>query len=116
MLTYMLRLFAHPAACCCSKYETFQTFNYEQADATTPNIIGPKMLGVGRRQHCWMLHVAPFAHPIACFSVLLGVVVQSLKPVKRLTTSKRTQQLPTLLGQNVTNYCVRLHTLLRVVA
>ena len=41
----------------------------------------------------------PFAHPDACCCVLLGVVAQSLNPVKRLATCKRTQQLPTLPGQ-----------------
>ena len=39
-----------------------------------------------------------FAHPVACCSVLLGVVAQCLKPVRVLSTSKRTQQLRTMLG------------------
>ena len=43
---------------------------------TTPNIV-----------ECYMLR--PFAHPVS----------QSLKPVKILATCKRTQQLPTLFGQ-----------------
>ena len=34
----------------------------------------------------------PFAHPVACCCLLLGVV-------KLLATCKRTQQFPTLLGQ-----------------
>ena len=38
-----------------------------------------------------------FVRPVACCCVLLGVVAQSLKPVKLLDTSKRTQQLPTML-------------------
>ena len=41
----------------------------------------------------------PLAHPIACSCVLLGVVAQSLKPVKLLAPWKRTQELPILLGQ-----------------
>ena len=41
----------------------------------------------------------PFARPVACCCALLGVVVQSLKPVKLLAKCKRTQQRPTLLGQ-----------------
>ena len=41
----------------------------------------------------------PFARPVACCCALLGVVVQSLKPVKLLATCKRTQQRPTLLSQ-----------------
>ena len=41
----------------------------------------------------------PFAHPVACCGVLLGVVVQSLKPVKLLAKCKRTQQLPRMLGE-----------------
>ena len=41
-----------------------------------------------RTQHCW---VRPFAHPVA-HSILVGVVAQSLKLVKRLS-----QQLPTFL-------------------
>ena len=39
----------------------------------------------------------PFAHPVACCDMLLGVVAQSLKPVKLLATCKRTQHLPTPL-------------------
>ena len=39
-------------------------------------------------QHCWMLHVASVCTP-RC--LLLGVVAQSLKPVKLLATCKRTQ-------------------------
>ena len=42
----------------------------------------------------------PFAHPVACYCVLLEVVAQRLKPVKLLATCmyKWTQQLPTMLG------------------
>ena len=53
---YMSRSFAHPVACycmllsvvgsCCAKFETGRTFIYVQTDATTPNIVGPTMLGV----------------------------------------------------------------------
>ena len=46
---------------------------------TTPNIVA-----------CYMLR--PFPHAVACCCVLLGVVAQSLKPVKVLS-----QQLPTFL-------------------
>ena len=31
---------------CCAKFETGETFNYVQTDATTPNTVGPTMLGV----------------------------------------------------------------------
>ena len=41
----------------------------------------------------------PFARPVACCCALLGVVVQSLKPVKLLAKCKRIQQRPALLGQ-----------------
>ena len=41
----------------------------------------------------------PFAHLVACCCVLLEVVAQSLKPVKRSTTCKRAQQVPNLSGQ-----------------
>ena len=44
---------------------------------------------------CYM--VRPFAHPVSCCCMLLGVVAESLKPVKLLATCKRTQQLPTML-------------------
>ena len=50
-------------------------------------------------RHRWIFHVVSFAHAVVCRCVLLGVVVQSLKPVKRLARSKWTQQLPELLGQ-----------------
>ena len=39
-----------------------------QTDATTPNIVG-----------CYILR--PFAQPVACCCVLLGVVAQSLEPI-----------------------------------
>ena len=60
-----------------------------------------------RTQHCWSTPpdfvgcylLRPFTHPVACCCELLGVVAQSLKPVKLLAMSQRTQQLPTLLGQ-----------------
>ena len=50
---------------------------------TTPIVVG-----------CYRLR--PFAHPVACYCVLLGVVGQSLKPVKLKATCKRTKQLPTM--------------------
>ena len=56
--------------------------------AKTPNIVG-----------CYMLR--PFAHPVACFCVLLGVVAESLKPVKLLAPCKRRQLI-------VSHCCVRL--------
>ena len=43
-----------------------------------------------KSKHCWILMLRPFAHPAGCCSLLLGVVVQSLKPVKLLATCKRT--------------------------
>ena len=64
--------------------------------------------GAIRRHGCYMLR--PFAHPVACCSVLLGVVAQSLKPVKLLR-----QQLPTFLlfrvRRSVAQQCwIRLHS------
>ena len=45
-----LHTLLHVVACCwefsCSKFETGQTFSYVQAEATTPNIVGPTKLGV----------------------------------------------------------------------
>ena len=94
-----------------------------------------------RTQQCWMLHVAsvctpccissspvqtdatlldvtilrPFAHPVACCCVFLGIVVQSLKPVKHLN-----QQLPTFLlfrdRRSVVQQCwIRLHSSFKIV-
>ena len=68
---------------------------------TIPNIVG-----------CYMLY--PFAHPVACCCVLLGVVAQSLKPVKCLS-----KQLPTFvlfcdgqsMSNNVGSVCTALPTL-----
>ena len=62
------------------------------------------LLLANNSQHCWMLHVPPFGHPVACCCflsccVLLRVVAQSLKPVEPLAMCKRTQQLSTLFGQ-----------------
>ena len=39
-----------------------------QTDATTPSVVG-----------CYILR--PFAQPVACCCVLLGVVAQSLEPI-----------------------------------
>ena len=44
---------------------------------------------------CYTL--CPFAHPAACCCMLLGVVLQNLKPIKLSATCKRTQQLPAML-------------------
>ena len=73
---------------------------------TTPNIVG-----------CYMLR--PFAHPVACFWMLLRVVAQSLKPVKLFS-----QRLPTFLlfrnrrsvAQQCWIVCIALPTFLGVVA
>ena len=59
---------------------------------------------------CYMLR--PFTQPVACCWALLGVVARSLKPGKRLATCKQTQQLPTLLGQQVGSCCVRFQVAL----
>ena len=40
----------------------------------------------------------PFAHPVACCCVLLGVVAERLKPVKRLAPCKRSQHCWELLS------------------
>ena len=58
-------------------------------------------------QHCWMLHVASVCTPCC---MLLGVVAQSLKPVKLFS-----QQLPTFLlfhdRRSVAQQCwIRLHS------
>ena len=42
----MLRPSSHPVACCCTKFKTGQTFGHVQTYATTPDIVGPTMLGV----------------------------------------------------------------------
>ena len=46
-------------------------------------------------------------HLVAFFGVFLGVVAQSLKPVKLLATCKRTQQHG--WSKNVVSRCVHLH-------
>ena len=111
----LLHILLRIVGSCCAKFETGQTFSYVQTDATTPIIIvghqcctwtllntcialcnwtnhcrpvTPNIVG------CYMLR--PFAHPVACCCAFLGVVAQ---PVKRLATGKRSQQLPTWLGQ-----------------
>ena len=42
--------------------------------------------------------MCPFAYPVACCSVFLGVGAQSLKPVKRLALCKQTQHCWELLS------------------
>jgi len=63
---------------CCVRFETCQTFNYLQTDATSPNIIGPTMLGVvafvlavvrkrcNNSEQCWEL-LRPFARSFRLF-------------------------------------------------
>ena len=65
--------------------------------STIPNIVG-----------CYMF--ASVSHPVACCCVLLGVVAQSLKPIKLLS-----QQLPTFRlfrdRRSVAQQCwIRLHS------
>ena len=48
---YLLRPFAHPVACCCTKFETDQTSSFVQTDATTPINVGS----------CWPTMFRPFA-------------------------------------------------------
>ena len=62
-------------------------------------------------QYCWMLLTLlyPFAHPVACCCMFLGVVTQSLKPVELLSL-----QLPTFVlfcdCQSIPQQCwIRLH-------
>ena len=40
---------------------------------------------------CYMLKQRPFAHPVVCRCVWLGVIAQSLKPVKLYAPCKQTQ-------------------------
>ena len=60
---------------------------------TTPNIVG-----------CYM-----YLHPVACCSMLLRVVAQSLKPVKLLAPCKRTQHCWLTTPNIVGSCCSRLH-------
>ena len=48
-------------------------------------------------QHCWMLHVAYVCTPCCMFLRVVGVLAQSLKPIKLLATCWM-QQLPRILG------------------
>ena len=69
------------------------------------NIVGHQLPTLLDVTCCVRLHTPS----VACCCVLLWVVAQSLKPVKRLATCKRTQQFPTLRANNVGSCCVRLH-------
>ena len=59
---YVLRPFAHPVPCRCvllgvfvqSLNWTVQTLSYVQTDPTTPNIVGPAMLGVVASACTWL--------------------------------------------------------------
>ena len=75
-----------------------------------------------RTQHCWPATrnivgcyvLRPFAHAVACCCVLLGAVAQSLKPVKLLSTCKRTWELLRPFARSVTQcvfYAVIFNTL-----
>ena len=71
------------------RWEFIHNINKLKACVNGRNVVGQQRPALLR----------PFAHPAACCCVLLRVVEQSLKPVKLLATCKRTQQLPSLLGQ-----------------
>ena len=65
-----------------------------------------------RTLHCWPTAPNIVAHPFPCCCVLLGVVVQILKPVKLLATNgrKNSQQCWELLANNVASVCTGLKT------
>ena len=75
-----LHILLHVVWCCSAKFETGQTFQ-----PTTPN---NSFVPWSPKRSATMLD--PFAHPVACCCVLLGVVAQSLKPVKLLSRQLRT--------------------------
>ena len=58
--TCCVRLHIHPVACCCTKFETGQTFIDVQTDATTPNMLG---------QQCWKF-VRSFARSLTWTSTV----------------------------------------------
>ena len=53
--------------------------------------------GANGRNIVGFLYVTSFCTPSCMMFVLVGVAVQSLRPVKLLATWKWTQQLPTML-------------------
>ena len=55
-----------------------------------------------------------FAHPVACCSLFLGVVAQSLKPVKLLSTCKRDATTPNDVGQTMLGVVASVCTLLKI--
>ena len=68
-----------------------------------------------RTQHCWMLMLRPFAHPVACCFVLLGVVAQKFETGQTLC-----QQLQIFLlyrdRRSVAQQCwMRLHSSSKIV-
>ena len=81
--------------------------NQQGTGPDTNKIRGLKPRANGRNiVGCYTLR--PFAHPSARCCVLLGVIAQSLKPVKRSATCKRAQQVPTLSANNFGSCCARL--------
>ena len=63
------------------------------------------LLLANNSNHCWMLHVASVSTPCCMLLRLVG----SLKRAKLFATSKRTQQLQTMLGVYIGQQCcVRL--------
>ena len=123
----MLRPFGHPVACCSvslgvvtqslkpvkffsQQLPTFVTFRDRRSVAQQCRIRLPSSF-----QHCWdhagALHMPwssksyglyPSHHALQV-PTLLGVVASVCTPLQT-----RTEQLPTLLGNNVGNFCMRL--------
>ena len=102
----MLRPFAHPVACCCTKFETGQTFQ-----STTPNISlfrdrrserwirlhsCSNIVGATHAHYAWITKTYGLypSHGALQVPNLLGVVASVCTPLPT-----RTQQLPTLLAQ-----------------
>ena len=60
------------------------------------NIVGKQLPTLLYVTCCVRLHT--LLHVVACRCVLLGVVAQSVNPVKLLATCKQTQKVPAMLG------------------
>ena len=75
-----LHTLLHVVGCCCTKFETGQTFSYMQTDTTTPNIVRSTMLGIVGSvytQLCAFLDLLQFYIPLLVFSLSLYNFLQT---------------------------------------
>ena len=88
-----LHTLLHVVGCCCTKFETGQTFSYMQKDTTTPNIVRSTMLGIVGSvctQLCAFLDLLQFYIPLLVFSFSLYNFLQTKVLIRMVLVPSQT--------------------------